>query len=269
MTREFIARLEKAEQEAWSDVYAAAPGGLRQRFGLRAESIGAAFLLLLERVDHSDFNRVLGLGVHEPVTESAVDRMLEVYRSAGIHHFLVHLTPNAQPPEVREWLSARGLVRKRAWAKVWRPAGTAPQITTDLRIFETNASHAMRAAQAVCAGFTMPETLAPWMAALVGRPHWRHFSAWDGDAAVAGGSLFLDGKTAWLGIASTRTSHRNRGAQGALMARRIQAAIAAGCDLIVTEGAEELPEKPNPSYHNMVRAGFRPAYLRENWGPGS
>ena len=50
------------------------------------------------------------------------------------------------------------------------------------------------------------------------------------------------------------------------MARRIEEGFNAGCELLVTETAEDLPEKPNPSFHNMMRTGFQLAYMRENFG---
>ena len=46
----------------------------------------------------------------------------------------------------------------------------------------------------------------------------------------------------------------------------IRAAIDAGAELIFTEAAEDLPQKPNPSFHNLLRAGFSMAYVRENCG---
>ena len=97
-------------------------------------------------------------------------------------------------------------------------------------------------------------------------PACRRFLAWEAAVAVAGGSLLLYGRTAWLGLASTRPDKRRRGAQGAIMSARVRAAIDAGAELIFTETAQELPRKPNPSYHNMLRAGFSLAYVRDNYG---
>ena len=46
-----------------------------------------------------------------------------------------------------------------------------------------------------------------------------------------------------------------------------QPAIALGYRWFVTETGEDLPTKPNPSFHNMLRAGFRLAYQRPNYLP--
>ena len=43
-----------------------------------------------------------------------------------------------------------------------------------------------------------------------------------------------------------------------------------GCEWFVTETGEDTVANPNPSYHNMLRTGFKPAYLRPNYlGVGS
>jgi hypothetical protein len=67
-------------------------------------------------------------------------------------------------------------------------------------------------------------------------------------------------------MGATLTQYRNRGGQSALLAARIEDAIAAGCRYLVTETWEEHPpESINPSYHNMLRMGFELAYARANY----
>jgi hypothetical protein len=46
------------------------------------------------------------------------------------------------------------------------------------------------------------------------------------------------------------------------MARRIGDAGEMGCDWVTTETDQETAERPNPSYHNMLRTGFEQLYLR-------
>ena len=77
--------------------------------------------------------------------------------------------------------------------------------------------------------------------------------------------MFVNGEVGWLGFASTLKKYRKRGGQSALFARRIQDGLALGCKWFVTETGEDTPEDPNPSYHNMLRSGFKLAYLRRNY----
>ena len=111
----------------------------------------------------------------------------------------------------------------------------------------------------------MPPMLRPWLEALAGRPGWRLYLASDGDTPAAGAALYCRDGTAWLGVAATLPAYRGRGAQGALMARRIADAAAAGCRHIATETGEPVADEPNSSYDNMLRLGFRAIYSRANY----
>jgi hypothetical protein len=59
--------------------------------------------------------------------------------------------------------------------------------------------------------------------------------------------------------------HRRKGAQGALLAARIEAAAATGCEVVVTETGMPQEGEPGASYRNIVRAGFEPQYVRRNY----
>jgi len=257
-----IAQLvEFGEAEAYADMFAAAPPDLR----LRAEQVGSAFMLVADQIDIMLCNRVIGLGVKEPATEVMVDAIVTAYQRAGIRNFAVQISPIAQPAALAEWLPARHLIRADNWAKVYRAPAAAVDVPTDLRIARIGPADAVAFASVACAAFGMPDFLAPWIARSVGRAGWYHYLAFDGDRPVATGALFVRDHVGWLGMGSTLPSHRRRGAQGAVMAQRIRDAAVAGCDWVVTETGEDVPEHPNPSFHNMIRTGFVLAYQRPNY----
>jgi hypothetical protein len=68
-------------------------------------------------------------------------------------------------------------------------------------------------------------------------------------------------------MGSTVPAHRRRGAQGSLLARRLEDGIELGCRWFVTETGAEDPDRPNASLRNMLRVGFEVAYLRRNYTP--
>jgi GNAT superfamily N-acetyltransferase len=122
--------------------------------------------------------------------------------------------------------------------------------------------------RAIVAAFEMPPFMAEWLAALHGQPHWRIYAVTDGTQVVGGGCLYVSGELAWLGMGGVLASHRRRGGQGALMARRIADAIEAGALHIVTETGEPIADEPNPSLANMKRCGFVTVASRLNFaGP--
>ena len=139
-----------------------------------------------------------------------------------------------------------------------------PDIRTDLHVRELGPPDAQRFGAVVAAAFGLPPVTAEWCAALVGRPRWSAYGAFDGDALVGVGALFVEGEVGWLGMGGTLPFHRGRGAQGAVMSRRIADAIGVGCTSIATETGI-LPNRKNPSLDNMLRCGFEIAYERGVW----
>jgi GNAT superfamily N-acetyltransferase len=104
-----------------------------------------------------------------------------------------------------------------------------------------------------------------WYVALAPQAKWHCFVAFDGETPAGAGALFIAGEVGWLGIAGTIPEHRGKGAQGAILARRIEAAAATGCALVVTETGEPRDGQPGASYRSILRAGFEPQYVRPNY----
>ncbi|MDX1520117.1 MAG: GNAT family N-acetyltransferase [Anaerolineae bacterium] len=266
LSHQEIARLvELGEAEAYAEMFLAAPAGVAADFGIRVERVGSAIALITKKMDIMLFNRVIGLGITEPATEAMVDEIVALYYRAGIQSFGVQLSPTARPTALPAWLKTRGLICRDNWAKVYRGVESPPLIPTNLRLECIDPEHAVAFARVACTAFGMPDTLRPLFAAFVGRPGWRHYLAWDDDLPVATGALYIRGQVGWLGVGSTLPSHRRRGAQGAIMAQRIQDALELGCRWLITETGEDTPSRPNSSYHNMVRTGFELAYQRPNY----
>jgi hypothetical protein len=253
--------VEFGEAEAYADLFSFAPASL----GFRVQRIGGGVLLLAERLDILLWNRVIGLGVREPATEALLDQIIATYQHAGLRNFGVQVSPASLPASLPAWLAERNFVSPDRWAKVFCRPSLTISVPTTLRTECIGRDAAPMFAEVACTAFRMPSDLEPWLAQSVGQPGWRHYLAFDGDQPVATGALFIRNRIGWLGIGSTLPTHRRRGAQGALMAQRIRDAAAAGCDWVITETGEDLPGQPNPSFHNMIRTGFKLAYQRPNY----
>ena len=150
--------------------------------------------------------------------------------------------------------------------KLWHDLRALPTASTDLRIELVGPEWAGDFARiSVVEAYGFPPEIAPAVWATMGRPGWRHYLGFDGDAPVSSGAMRIDGGIAWLGFGATTEAYRGRGGQSAMFARRLRDARDAGCRLAITETGEETEENPNPSYRNMLRAGFQLAYARRNW----
>ena len=256
---------ERMELDYFRDWFDAAPPEVAARYGLSAETAEGAVLLIASRVDVLMMNRAMGIGLEKPVTEAQLDGIVARYHAAGVPRFFVPLSPAAEPEEARDWLLARGLTRFNRWAKLERGVEPVASVTTDARIEEIGPEHAAAFAGVLRHAFGMDPGLEPWIAALVGRKNWRHYMAFDGSEPVGTASIFARGEWASLGFAATLPRARGRGVQSALIARRIDDARAMGCRWLSVETAEDNPDKPAPSFHNVTRLGFRIAYFRDNY----
>ena len=233
--------------------------------GQAQAEIGGAVCLGFERTPGSAlFNRALGLGLGEAATEAGLEEIDAFFIERGLAYG-IPLTPDAQPPELPAWLEARGFHRGYAWTKFARGPEPAPRIGSDLRVEELEADRADVFADVFARAYGTPEVARPLLERLPGSEGWRCFAAFDGGTPAAVGGLFVTGGVGWLGAAGTLPEFRRRGAQGALLAARIEAGREVGCETLVTETGEPLEGRQEGSYRNLVRAGFEPRYVRQNY----
>jgi hypothetical protein len=255
---------EFGEANAMADMYAALAPELEAALGARCETAGGAVVLIMREVPYILFNRVIGLGLREPAGEALLDDLLARFAAQGARP-AVQLSPAAQPADLPDRLAARGFRREDAWIKFIRGVEPPPDAPTDLRVEGIGADQAPAFAAVFAEVFGIPPPLQGWIAGCVERPGWRHYVAFDGDTPAATGALYVTGDIGWLGMAATRPAYRRRGAQGAIIARRIRDAAALGCRRLAVETADDTPAHPNPSTHNLRRQGFQYAYHRSNY----
>lgn len=259
------AALDDIETAALADLFRAAPQPLRSAHGIEARVLPAATLLMSHGIDPGVlFRRVVGLDTRQAATEDALDAALLSMDALGASYAVAALTDEG-PATLAQWLLARGFRPGYAWMKFRRECVPAPAVRTDLDVRVAGPESAADFGRVVREGFGLQPELAVWTAELVGRPGWCCVMAFDGPTPVAAGAVFVRGEYAWLGLGATLASHRRRGAQNALLARRLQEAAARGARIAATETGERLPGKPDNSYRNILRSGFVEAYLRQNY----
>jgi hypothetical protein len=258
--------LERIEIDAWLDYCAAAPPTFAQAMGLRLEELGGPLLALCPRIDHYQFNRLIGAGLGSDTDGNSLVVASERFRAARLKNGYLQIAPGARAGALEEKARSLGLKPlQRTWVKFSRGAVAQPAPSTSLEIAQATPDDAMDFAGAVVAGFGMPDSLAPWLAAIVERKGWHTYVARDGDKAVGGAAMFVVGQQAWLGIGAVQAEARRKGGQSALLARRIADGLKQGVTLFATETGKPLPGEPHPSYSNIQRAGFAIAYERANW----
>jgi hypothetical protein len=266
MERTLTHMAEHTEAAAYADLLRAAP----VEWQCIAEETAAGWMLFAPALNLLLFNRLVGWGLNAPVPKEELEAALGRYRAAGVTNFGMQLPPESLPPDLPNWLEEAGLERRDSWSKMYRAASDLPESAAgNLRLQLISQTHASSFGAITCAAFGMPKQFEPWITSTVSRPGWYHYLAWDGSVPIAAAAVFVLGDVGWLGIAGTLPAARNRGAQGALMERRLRDGRDLGCRWFVTETGQELPDRPNPSFHNMVRVGFKLAYQRPNYLPAT
>ena len=261
---EAVRLLERTEMAAWQSMYAAATPDVASALGMSHCMIGGALAIRMTGRESLLHNRVIGLGVFEPATAQALDEVRDYFTGVDAH--AVNLPPLTDPAQLHEQLRGRGYASFFHHVKWTRGTQPAAASTSALRVQCVSADHAATYGE-LAARITIDglPAHAAWSASHVGLPGWRHYLAWDGATPVATAALYVNGDGAWLGAASTLESHRGRGAQGALLAARVEGAIAAGAKALTVETGPNWPELDPVSYRNVERAGFQVAYERPSW----
>lgn len=258
--------IELVEADAWSDMFAAAPAALAQRFGMATGRIGGHRLFAMRQSVSTLFNRALGSGVEGQGDIAALDAVLPWLAEHCAARWAVVLAPSAVSDALSAKLSARGLaVQTDGLMKFHRSAAPVveqPRCAYDIRLVGEDRSADFGGTAE--AAFGLDAGLGEMFSALCGRPHWRTYAAYDGDTPVGVGAAYVSGDFAWLGVGATLEGYRQRGVQSALLARRIHDAQALGAKTLTIETHRMGPtEAPTGSHRNVLRAGFTPAYFRQ------
>jgi len=255
-----VDRAEQALFERSAAAFAAAEGVLPGRF-LAHECRG---LRVLEVTDPD-----LGfLSTVTGVRASTVDAVLDVLAGA-IGQPPPAVLVQADNAEVRRRLTRAGLIRDGTRAMALRALGpdtVVEQADADgLSIREVEPGREAAFLRVLLAGYEAPTAVNRYLAVEHRLPEVRRFVAGAGGEELAAAAMSLHHGVAVLGGAATRPQHRSKGAQSALLHRRVREAAHSGCHLAV---ATVTPG--TVSARNLIRVGFavlpRPVWRHEPSG---
>ena len=259
---------ERIEADFMSDYVSSAAGSVKSRLGTATMRIGGGVALSMRHDVTGYWSKALGFGFTQPITEELISHVLAFYRAERTAGAVIQIAPSVLPPNWDDICVHNGIQAGSPWVKMACPTvDFVPADQTQLRVGPVSRADAEEWASTTLRGFGMPEDgLADMMVASVHEySHFRPFAAWDRDEMVATANLYLRGEVGSLNSAATLPGHQNQGAQSALVAARAKAAADEGCRWLVAETGVPEEGTRNPSLNNLVRAGFRPLYERQNW----
>jgi GNAT superfamily N-acetyltransferase len=203
----------------------------------------------------ANLNRAYLCGAEPGMDFDSVGRLIDLFTAEGVKRFFVWLSPGPDMEVVRRWLEGSGLtrVRRTGYPTLCRIRASPFRFKTDLEIREVSVAEIEHARD------QLGDMLWPEYAMSAGSDGFFHYMAYDGGRPVAIAALSVFEDLGYLMVAATAESHRKRGAQQALIARRIDQAEQIGCAMLVSETSYFL----EASYRNLVRAGFEQVYEKE------
>jgi GNAT superfamily N-acetyltransferase len=202
-----------------------------------------------------NLNRVYLCGAEAGMDFDSVARLIDLFRAEGVKRFFVWLSPGPNMDVVRRWLQGSGLtrIRRTGYPTLCRSDRSPLEFKTDLEIREVSVGDIEAARD------QLGDTLWPEYARSAGAKDFFHYMAFDRGRPVAIAALCIFEEVGYLMAAATAESHRKRGAQQALIAKRVERAEQLGCSIEVSETLYMLEH----SYRNLQRAGFREVYEKE------
>jgi hypothetical protein len=259
---EFALSLKMQRLTRWLDQHCQPDHLARMQFD--APPVGHCYLTIdTERqgpLASFNFNRVYLCGREAGMAPGSVAQWINLFAASGVKQFFVWLSPGPDMDAVRGWLKAGGFsqVPHLSYPTLVRTGGEPPRFSTELEVREVGVDDIEAARD------QLGEAVWPGYVRSAGKNGFFHYMAFDGKRPVATAALAVFEGLGYLLSAATGEADRKRGAQQALIARRIERAEQSGCRVLVSETLSILEH----SLRNLQRAGFRQVYEKEvyAWG---
>jgi GNAT superfamily N-acetyltransferase len=180
-------------------------------------------------------------------------RCIGRFAQAGVRHFFFWVSPSGNSGQIEHDLLAAGFTRF-AGTRYIVLARPVEAVTVPATSFAIRRLDPKREAAAIAAYEN--DEVTREVISTADLPQVEHFMAFDGDHPAAYARLATRGGMAHLCAASTREPCRNRGAQSALIAARLNRAAELGCTMATAQTLAFL----QTSLNNLQRRGFEPLF---------
>jgi GNAT superfamily N-acetyltransferase len=203
----------------------------------------------------ANLNRVHLCGLEAGMSADGLKRLIAFFGDHGVQRFFVWLSPGPDMDKARGLLDQAGFSRIHwtGYPTLCRERPTPAHFRTDLDIRQVGPDDIAASRE------PLGETLWPEYVTSAGKDGFFHYMAFDGVRPVAIAALCIFEDVGYLMAAATTEGDRRRGAQQALIAKRVERAEQLGCAVLVSETLYMLEH----SYRNLQRAGFEEVYEKE------
>ena len=270
VTPAFARQLEFAELHAWWDQWEAFPNELVRQFRFGKHKLGEAVVLTSPVIPFSHFNRVMGLGLTQPATEKELDEILAFFQAEKIKRLELHHIPHTQPPQLVDWLTARGLRIVSGWDRIYRgnePLTDKTEMPAGMRVEKITRATMEEWATFLVTMYNLQPTK-PLLLSITDRRGWHHYALRENERIVAARSMYIhhDGM-AWWGIEAPVPGFMTPrfDLDYHLCREIIKDGLKLGAKYFVADIEKSDTEMKHDGYRNFNEMGFKRAYFRSNY----
>jgi hypothetical protein len=257
--RAIMERVDSVERRSFVDLYDAA-----RELGAGTVTDGETIAVWLAQEDDPGFSCIIDLA-RAPDPSATVERLEAAARSGGARVLGIDTHPDLDRRITYQWFLDRGYEVDCEECIWWRAlAPFEPDaLPHGLELRRADVTLGDTFAQVLNVGFGYPPDYVRGraFAATIDRAGWFHYVAFVDGAPAAVSAMFVHDQVADCFVAATLPIARGRGAQTALIQRRLADGAAAGCELATAQSVVT-----NASPRNFARQGFQPVYRRWIYG---
>lgn len=258
--------IEQTEIAAWRDLIDAAPGSFKTTNGLMHKNVGGGMAINFQKEPIPLFNRVIGLGLTEPLSQQVIDTIKAFYS----HHenYLVHYSSPVKPSNADDLLKQNGFYLAGSWERIVRDKRPLDNISNDdsieVRLVDDSLKESWVQFLINTYGFNFYE----WPRAFALRKGWKHYVAFKNNKIIACRSFFMtEQKTVFSGVDAPvpGVMTPDYAPDFAIWKKAIRDCLQQGAILFVAD--IELPdkEKNKAAYDGFEQLGFHIPYTRYHY----
>lgn len=254
--------IEQTEILAWKDLIDAASNNFKEKNGLAHKNIGGGLAINFQKMPVPLFNRVIGLGLTESVTQAIVNEIISFY--SHNEKYIIHYSSPMNPANTDSLLIENGFFLAGSWERIVRSSEPLTEnINNDIQIKLVDAS-----LQESWVSFLMETynfNFHEWPYSFSLRNNWSHYIAYENGKIVACRSFFMTKhKTLFSGVDApvpgVMTSNYNP--DFAIWQVAIRDGLNKGVELFVADIELPDPEKKGMAYEGFKTLGFEIPYTR-------
>ena len=258
--------IEQTEIAAWKSLIDAAPDSLRLSNGMKHADIGGGMAINFQKQPEPLFNRVIGLGLSQPLTQELIDTIKAFYTHG--EKYLIHFSSPMKPAHADSLLKQNGFYLAGAWERIVRDNKTLPPDTKDEKTEVRLVDEWLREQWIRFLIDTYGYSFYWWPRAFAMQKGWKHYVAIQNNKIIACRSFFTTkDKTVFSGVDAPVPGVMTSvyAPDFAIWRKAIEDGIKEGDILFVAD--IELPdkEKNKPAYEGFKKLGFVIPYTRYHY----